>query len=182
MSDALTDIGIDQQRNAVLIKIEKAELNFQENPDIEKAGELIRLWKEYVRMPSGYWSSSNESLAYERLALYEIYVKTGEVPVLPISVYENLQSTINKVIRVGSGFIVESMDKEILSKIYDKTKVNPNYRNFRIKLVLEEVEEISCLECPIMHRGCGGSCESKNLDELKGRRELVDKGRSISRR
>ena len=179
MSDALTDISRDQQRNDVLIKIERAELNFQENPNQEKAKELIKLWKEYVRMPSGYWSSSNESLAYERVALYNLYVETGEVPVLPILVYENSQSTIDKVIRVGAGFIVESLDKRILSKIHEKTKVNPNYRNFRVKLVLEEVEEVSCSKCPLMYRGCSGGCESKNLDELKKRRELTALGKSL---
>ncbi len=74
MSDALTDINRDQRINDILIRIEKAEGAFGVNPDVAKAEELIELWKEYERMPSGYWSSSNEQLAYERIALYNLYI------------------------------------------------------------------------------------------------------------
>lgn len=165
MSDALTDISRDQQRFDTLSKIKKAESVFSENPTPEKAEELINLWKEYLRIPRGYSSSSNETLAYERIALYNSYIETGRSPGFPILNNENSQFTIDKVVRVGNGFIVESLDKHILRLLEEITGTHPNYRNFRIKLVLEEAGEVTCSTCPFFRRGCSGGCESINLGQ-----------------
>ena len=180
MSDALTDISRDQQRFDTLSKIEKAESVFPENPIPEKAEELISLWKEYLRIPRGYSSSSNKTLAYERIALYNLYIETGKAPVFPILNYENSQPTIDRVVRVGDGFVVESLDRHILQLIEKITGTHPNHRNFRIKLVLEEVEETSCSTCPFFRRGCSGGCESMDLDEFTKRRELVEAGKHLA--
>jgi radical SAM protein with 4Fe4S-binding SPASM domain len=179
MSDALTDIRRDQQRFDILNEIEKAESAFSENPNPAKAEELIGFWKEYIRIPRGYNSSSNKTLAYEQIALHNLYIETGKAPVFPILNYENSQSTIDRVVRVGNGFIVKSLDRHILQLIEEMTGTHPNYRNFRIKLVLEEVEETSCSTCPFFRRGCSGGCESINLDEFKKRRELAEKGQYL---
>ncbi len=181
MSDALTDISRDQQRCDTLSEIEKAESVFSENPIPEKAKELINLWKAYLRIPRGYSSSSNETLAYERIALYNSYIETGRSPGFPILNNENSQSIIDKVIRVGNGFIVESLDKHILQLVEEITGTHPNYRNFHIKLVLEEAGEVTCSTCTFFGRGCSGGCESMNLDEFKKRRELAEKGKYLVR-
>lgn len=179
MSDASSDISRDQQRFDIENEIEKAESAFFESPSHKKAEELIKLWKKYVHMPSGYWSSSNESLAHERIALYDLYIKTNKIPVFPILSNDKSQLVIDKVIRVGNGFIVNGLDNIILNQIFNKTNINPSLKKFRIRLVLEEAEEITCSICPFMHRNCSIGCKSMHKEELKERRELAEKGKYL---
>ena len=175
MSDALTDISRDQDRSGLLSRIGRIETEFLKSPDKDKAKELMSFWAEYADMPRGYWGSSNETFAYERIGMYDTYLKTGQIP-------DFLTVNNQKIIRIGNGFIVDGIEKDVLchlSKIYGDI----NHRNFQFTLTIEEITEVSCGECLYFCKMCGKNyyCKSKNLDELKKRKELTEIGKGLLR-
>ena len=83
MSDALTDIARDQNLAEESSRVKQMELDFCQNPSIKRAKKLIQKLRGLVWMKSGYWGSTPKSWAYERIALYDNYIKspnsTGEI-------------------------------------------------------------------------------------------------------
>lgn len=184
MSDALTDIARDERRGEISREISRAERDFLRQPGPDRAKKLIELWKQYIYIPSGYWTSSNETLAYERIGLYDRYLQTGEIPDLPdVKLDKDPPGVIDTVVRVGEGFIVDRIGDRILNEIY-KACGPTNFRNFHIRLVVEKVEEVTCKRCPELRNICLGNygCNSKRPDELAERRALVEVGKQLSYR
>lgn len=183
MSDALTDLARDKERLGIFRKIKEIESEFRESPSPQKAQNLIELWKEYLYIPRGYMSSSNTSIAYEKIGLYEKYLKTGKEPSLVHQTATD-ENSIDTTVRIGNGFIIRNVIEDwLLQKIQQNTH-NPFHKNFRIRLTVEEIEEVSCKNCPYLNEFCSEKyiCKSKNLEELAERRNIIEKGKEIVQR
>ena len=183
MSDALTDIRKDSELSQLWGRIHQKEKEFFEGPDKEKAAELQKLWANYYYSGSGYWSSPNRGKALERIALYEKYLTENCMDPKPLLVDQDPGENVFNI-RIGAGFIVNSGEIEsyIMRKIYERRDGIPvYYSNFRIKISVEEVERVSCAECPDFG-DCIGTCNSRNENEYRQRRERREKGKIILNR
>ena len=178
MSDALTDINRDSQRVEVIGRIDIAKEDFLTSPSKEKAEALIELWKKYMGIKSGYWGSSNKSIAYEQIGLLKRYLKSGEIVGMKRQRMKTDSGELDKVISIGEGFIAEgNVEGWVMGELWNAFG-NPNHKNFKINLKIEGMEEVSCRDCPYLNSYCGSNygCRSKNLDELAERRKIIKEG------
>jgi len=184
VSDALTDLARDKERLGIFREIKKAESEFRESPSPQKAKKLIELWEEYLHIPRGYLGSSNVSMAYERIGLYKKYLETGKVPPPVHRTVTDNKDGIDAIVRIGDGFIIKNTIEDWLLKKIQQSTHNPFHRNFRIRLTVEEIEEISCKNCPYLNELCGEKyiCKSKNLGELAERRSIIEEGKKAVQR
>lgn len=183
MSDALTDISRDEARAKISKKIYDLESDFSADPIKEKAVELIELWRQLLLSPKGYSSSPNTWFAYERIGMYKMYLESGEIPNLRLSNKATINTKRAEIfLRYGNGFIMEdSLGDWISSAIYENTGKMPRYRNFKVKLTLEEVEEVTCMNCPCFNGYCGSiECRSINPEELDERKDIASYGKKLT--
>ena len=180
MSDALIDINRDEERKEILNKIADTEKEFSSGPSKEKAEALINLWKKYMGIKSGYWGSSNKSIAYEQIGLLRRYIKTGDVKGIGAFPGDKNNDTFDDVIAVGNGFIAKGgIEGWIMDRLWDLSG-RPHFKKFRIRLKLEVVEEVSCENCPYLNDYCGSNygCQSKDVVELAKRRGAIKEGQA----
>lgn len=179
MSDALSDIRRDEEREEILKRIRRLERQFLAEPDREKAGELERLWAGYARLPHGYWGGPNREEAYERVAYFHDWQ--------PEDGAEWLASFHRKdavAIRTGAGFL---MDREVLEDLFARAVVEQGCGPFAHSVfqarVRIEVERLSCRTCPRFNELCGAVvCRSRADEELAERWERVKRGRVLAMR
>jgi|GEM_PF-3341444 len=182
MSDALTDIARDEELGRLARLIRKKEREFLASPNREKAVELRDLWAEYHRSPRGYWGSPNRRRAAERVALYTDYLAGKEADFSAVSA-ELCAGEGTFVLRVGAGFIVNISDIEdyILHKIW-KTCGGPlQYSSFRVRVVVDRVERVTCAACPDFGEFCSATCGGRDEEEYRRRRERAEAGEALLR-
>ena len=173
MSDALTDILRDEERENIRAVIAELEEKFYKRPTKRAAKELIRAWRNYLEIPRGYQSSSDHRLAYAKIAAYTQYVRTGEYPfdVFP-EPFGNQQRQIAKITDIvlekrplkepveipvyravgGHGDWMADID-EIVA-LAAEVAIG---RSDAVKMIISEegirFEELTCDVCPFF-RGC----------------------------
>lgn len=181
MSDAITDIARDDDMARIRAKISNAEANFATSPSKEKAKNLIKLWQEYISMPSGYCGAPSKSMAYEQIGYLLTYLETGDTGWLTDDSAGTNPNEFNGTISVGNGFITtNNIESWLKDRIYQyRPDIIPYNRKYKINLQLDSIEELSCKHCPYLNNLCGPNfhCNSKNLGELAVRRQMICKGK-----
>lgn len=166
MSDALSDIARDAEREGLLSRIGRLEKEFIAAPSADRAAELERLWRKYMGVGRGYWGASDTAKAQERVALYRDW-KPGNEAWLAC-----LLEADGVVIRYGAGFIVNSRAvEEIIERALLKLGGPLDHSVFRLKLAVE-AERLTCGVCPLFGDAClmGTACNSRVEEELAVRK------------
>ncbi len=179
MSDALTDIRRDNERENLRILIKKNEREFLEQPTQEKAQELIGLWKEYCFSRRGYRGSPDQRGAMERIGFYVTWKEGESVDYLiKISKLQNrIPGTV--ILSKGWGFITNTSDiaDEIAREARKFMPIN-NLTSYKVKISVDSVELITCGVCPD-YGECGSGCEGRNEEERKVRITYEKEGNSF---
>lgn len=180
MSDALTDIARDTKREGIVARIRRLEKEFVAAPSAEKARELEGLWREYMRVPRGYWGSSDAVRAQERIAFYRDW-QPGDERWLAQLLGETDGSV---VLRTGWGFVSDMHAvEEVVTRALVKAGGLFDFSVFRVKLAVE-AERVTCASCPRFGQPClmGVTCNSRVEGELALRKARAERGRVLSER
>ena len=166
MSDALTDIARDAEREGLLFRIGRLEREFVAAPSAARAAELEALWRKYMGVGRGYWGASDAARARERVAFYRGWKPGDEVWLA------RLLEADGVVIRYGAGFIVNSRAvEEVIERALLRVGGPLDYSVFRLKLTVE-AERLTCAACPFFGDAClmGTACNSRVEEELAVRK------------
>lgn len=175
MSDAMTDIAKDIKRENILEKISFLEYELIESLSKEKAISIIKLWNAYVNVSSGYSENSNELLAQYQIYKLKECIKNGNIDWLKEKHSKKNINEFNGVIAVGNGFISKGDIEDWILNILYKNFGNPHYGKFKISLKIENIEKISCKNCPYIGNNCGiVLCNSENGEELAKIKKLTE--------
>jgi len=168
LSDALTDIARDAEREGLLFRIGRLEREFVAAPSADRAAELEELWRRYMSVGRGYWGASDSARARERVAFYRDWKPGDEVWLARL-----LNTDADTVtIRYGAGFIVNSRAVErVIERALRKAGGMLDHSVFRLKLVVE-AERVTCAVCPLFGDACliGTACNSRVDEELAVRK------------
>jgi hypothetical protein len=176
LSDALTDIRRDEERQRLLGRIRRLEREFLAEPDREKARELERLWVGYARLPHGYWGGPNRSKAFERVAYFHQWRPEDGMEWLARFHREDVV-----VVRTGDGFVVgnDAFEDLFARAVFEQGCGPFAHSVFRARVRIE-VERLTCRACPRFNELCGTVvCHSKVDAELAERWKRVERGRAL---
>jgi len=178
LSDALTDIARDARRQELLSRIDRAEEEFLAAPSAEKARELEELWRQYARLPQGYWGGPNAVKAHERIAFYRDWKPGAEEWLARV----RRRGTRDIVLRIGMGFVSNARDLEdlVMRALAEQVGEPVDLSVFRIKVTLE-AERVTCRSCPLFGFPClvGVTCNSRVEEELVARKQMAERGRVL---
>jgi len=152
MSDALTDISRDEEREEILNKIYLTEQEFYKNMTRKKAEDLISLWQEYLRVSRGYWTATNSRKAFAKIGAYREYLATDEFPVdvfpPPLPGYVTYRA------KGGHGGWMGICPDDLLTEIVMAMTGRDDAVNIVVTKEGIKIEGLTCERCPFVLKEC----------------------------